>query len=425
MIQCPQCDQLNEPFFKFCLMCGATLSGGAAVAQKPSRAESVRPRPEQPSKSEPAKKTEVAPVPAPVEPAPAPVAAAPEASPAPTPESSMELAAARTEPALLAVEPTPEPEPAREPEPVPEFTPEPAAEPTPESAAPEPASQPAADDTFAAPVEPSAVSSPDDDEELGEARGALADAPMETPAPAPAAVRAPEPAAVVAPVAAPAEPVRGGRRRTRFTLVVIRDDATDGERVALDEGIFTVGREGAQLEFADDVYMDPLHASLDVTDGSVTVVDQGSVNGVFVQIHTAVPLPSGGEVRVGQQLLRFEDIDAVRPLGVTADGSELLGAPVPSDTWGRLVEVVGPDFESAAFLLHKPSILIGREKGDITFPDDGYVSGRHARIFREGTRTLVEDLGSSNGTYLRAIGPTPIRAGAMLLLGQQLFRLDG
>ena len=45
-------------------------------------------------------------------------------------------------------------------------------------------------------------------------------------------------------------------------------------------------------------------------------------------------------------------------------------------------------------------IKIGRSADCQLILDDDYVSTRHARIYRSGDGYLVEDLGSTNGTYL-------------------------
>ena len=69
-------------------------------------------------------------------------------------------------------------------------------------------------------------------------------------------------------------------------------------------------------------------------------------------------------------------------------------------------------------------MVVGRERGDILFPEDGYVSGTHAQItLREG-QIFLSDLGSSNGTFARIRGARVIQAGSLLLLGQQLFRVQ-
>jgi pSer/pThr/pTyr-binding forkhead associated (FHA) protein len=67
---------------------------------------------------------------------------------------------------------------------------------------------------------------------------------------------------------------------------------------------------------------------------------------------------------------------------------------------------------------------IGRETGQVTFPADRYVSARHARIAVGDFGLTLTDLGSSNGTFVRLVGPTALHGGDQLLIGGQLLRLD-
>lgn len=67
----------------------------------------------------------------------------------------------------------------------------------------------------------------------------------------------------------------------------------------------------------------------------------------------------------------------------------------------------------------------GRERGDILFSEDGYVSGLHCRIAKgEDGRMYLTDVGSSNGTFVRLRGERDLAPGDVLLMGQQLFRVD-
>ena len=77
-----------------------------------------------------------------------------------------------------------------------------------------------------------------------------------------------------------------------------------------------------------------------------------------------------------------------------------------------------------AFALASPLVTIGRETGDITFPGDGYVSSRHATLVHRNGTVVLEDLDSSNGTYLRIKEETPLEDGDLLLIGQQLIRIE-
>ena len=124
--------------------------------------------------------------------------------------------------------------------------------------------------------------------------------------------------------------------------------------------------------------------------------------------------------RIGQELLRFEVISAPQPL---EDGTDIMGTPNPG-FWGRLSVVVGRDVDGSAFPLFGDAIVLGRERGDILFPEDGYVSGAHARISLHDGQVHLTDLGSSNGSFLRIRGERNVPTGSFVLMGQQLFRVE-
>ncbi len=71
--------------------------------------------------------------------------------------------------------------------------------------------------------------------------------------------------------------------------------------------------------------------------------------------------------------------------------------------------------------------VMGREraKTDISFRDES-ISKRHARIYQDGGAWYLEDLGSSNGTYLddqRVNGPVVLSPGAIFSLAQKRFEV--
>lgn len=72
----------------------------------------------------------------------------------------------------------------------------------------------------------------------------------------------------------------------------------------------------------------------------------------------------------------------------------------------------------------KEETVIGRTSGDITFPYDGYMSGRHARIVRRGASFFLIDEGSRNGTFIRITKEVELKPGDMILIGKQLFRFE-
>ena len=71
-------------------------------------------------------------------------------------------------------------------------------------------------------------------------------------------------------------------------------------------------------------------------------------------------------------------------------------------------------------------ILIGRAEDSTLVLDDDYASTRHARIVQQGRGYAVEDLGSTNGTYLdraRITAPTPVPVGVPIRIGRTVLEL--
>jgi pSer/pThr/pTyr-binding forkhead associated (FHA) protein len=71
-------------------------------------------------------------------------------------------------------------------------------------------------------------------------------------------------------------------------------------------------------------------------------------------------------------------------------------------------------------------ILIGRADDSTLVLDDDYASTRHARIAQQGEEWYVEDLGSTNGTYLdqqRVQGPLLVGPGQPIRIGQTVLEL--
>ncbi|HEY4186691.1 MAG TPA: FHA domain-containing protein [Polyangia bacterium] len=205
----------------------------------------------------------------------------------------------------------------------------------------------------------------------------------------------------------------------RGRIILIRPDGSEGGAHPLHEGENLVGRGQGTL-FEGDLYLSPRHAEFVLGPKGLVVKDLRSLNGVFTKITGEEPLESGDVIRIGQELLRFEIIAAPTPL---EDGTEVAGTPNPG-FWGRLSVVVGRDVDGSAFPLFGEAIVMGRERGDILFPEDGYVSGTHARISLRDGRVYLADVGSSNGTFLRVRGERELPAGGFILMGQQLFRAE-
>ena len=71
-------------------------------------------------------------------------------------------------------------------------------------------------------------------------------------------------------------------------------------------------------------------------------------------------------------------------------------------------------------------LTVGRAAGCQIALDDTYVSQLHARVFRRDNQFYVEDLGSTNGTYLnrkKVTGPVAVRRGDRLQVGKTVLEV--
>ena len=202
-------------------------------------------------------------------------------------------------------------------------------------------------------------------------------------------------------------------------MTLIKPDGTEGGELTFSFGETTIGRDHGEL-FVNDGYLSPSHCVLEFGDNGCVIKDNESLNGVFSRMVEPVELVSGQFFRIGQELLRF---DQFNPSSELDDGTEIMGSPNPG-YWGKITVVVGDNMDGAAFPLAKESVSLGRERGDINFPDDGYVSGLHAKLYAKEGRFFLEDLGSSNGTFTKIESTRHLPTGTFILLGQQLFRVD-
>jgi len=377
VIVCPRCAKENQDHYKFCLGCGAELPRDSAQAPKSFTA------PTPPAGFEQDGGTEVG---------------SPSASEGPGTGQQFGGAAALPAPGA--------PAPAESPASVPASAP--ASVPAP---APAPAAAPAGDgEKLSCPKCSNDV--PHNFKFCGSCGHPMADVQAAAAAPAAAA---PAPAAEAPP--ADAAPAAAGRGK----LVLIRPDGTEGDTFSLTDGSTTVGRTAGGV-FEADSYLSPVHATFSFAGDDLEVKDEDSLNGIYIRVDADAPneLKNGSIFRIGQEILRYEELDR-KPVG--ADGVELMGSPDPGYL-GRIRLMIGRETYGNSYCVPPEGLHLGRERGDIIFPDDGYVSGLHCRIHGEGGKIFLTDTGSSNGTFTRVDDTAPLRTGIMLLMGQQLFRVE-
>jgi pSer/pThr/pTyr-binding forkhead associated (FHA) protein len=206
-----------------------------------------------------------------------------------------------------------------------------------------------------------------------------------------------------------------------MVLTALRADGSEAGTYQLPAAASVVGRETAGI-FAGDSYLSPRHATFrPAGPGRAVVKDEGSLNGIYKKLGRDLPteVKPNDVFRIGQEIIKFEPFTTQPP---PADGVERLGAPSKGYI-GRIALVIGREETGNAFPLPETGVHLGRERGDILFPEDGYVSGLHCRLSWDGQKLFLTDLGSSNGTFMRITGEAELRSGDVLLMGQQLFRI--
>jgi pSer/pThr/pTyr-binding forkhead associated (FHA) protein len=210
-------------------------------------------------------------------------------------------------------------------------------------------------------------------------------------------------------------------------LVVIAQDGTPGRQYPLSEDQTDIGREEGSILLPSDPYVSPRHARVFQRAGRFFVRDLASVNGVYVRIRSAERLQNADLVLIGLEVLRFEVVsDAEKGLGpATERGTRVFGSPA-LPRYARLCQRTVEGATRDIVYLGRDETVIGRESGDLVFTNDPFMSRRHAVFLRDATTNifLLQDLGSSNGTYLAIRGEHELAHGDHVRIGQHLFRLD-
>jgi pSer/pThr/pTyr-binding forkhead associated (FHA) protein len=224
--------------------------------------------------------------------------------------------------------------------------------------------------------------------------------PKLAPKPAPKAAPPPRPRARVSAIA------RDGSRSADFVLT--RDETRVGRAVA-----------DGEVKLDKDPFIAPVHALFKFENDQLLVQDTGAQNGVFLWLKER-ELQSGDELRMGRQRLRIEwmpeepEVLAEQPVW---------GSPNPGYV-ARAVQLLEGGGEGDIFPLKAGDNLVGRGTGDVSFPQDGYVSSRHATITVGNGRIAVKDMGSANGTFVRVSTKAALSPGDLLLVGDQILRVD-
>jgi pSer/pThr/pTyr-binding forkhead associated (FHA) protein len=88
------------------------------------------------------------------------------------------------------------------------------------------------------------------------------------------------------------------------------------------------------------------------------------------------------------------------------------------------LKVIEPKEHAGRTYELEAEITIGRAAGCKVNVDDTYVSQLHARVFRRDDQVLIEDLGSTNGTFhnnKKVTGPSALKKGDRIQVGRTVM----
>ncbi|WP_454721492.1 MULTISPECIES: FHA domain-containing protein [Cupriavidus] len=200
--------------------------------------------------------------------------------------------------------------------------------------------------------------------------------------------------------------------------------------IRIEESLFAVGR--AEAPFASypaevAAVLSRRHARLFSEDGAAYIADLGSKNGTTLDGTAVAQQPArlrdGGELRFGSTLayrVRLCPRAPATPATSSASAAQppvvLTLTPERGDLGLQPIEITG-----FPFLASKADETFARYRD--AYPHQvNYVSRRHAHIFLRGGQPFIEDLGSTNGTFVNG---TRVEEHAVALAENDLLAFGG
>lgn len=212
----------------------------------------------------------------------------------------------------------------------------------------------------------------------------------------------------------------------RAKLILIRaegDAAMEGLSFALNAQEHVVGRQG-HLTFPEDRFVSPRHANLFYREGRLVVRDEGSLNGVFVRVRGSVEAQAGDMFLAGEEVFRIDATPKATD-HPDPDGTYFWSSPKRPSPF-RVVQILQGGAVGNVVTARETGITIGREGGEMNYPTDVYMSATHCKVEADpsGTKFVLTDLNSRNGTYIRLRGERELSHGDYIFIGKKILRVE-
>lgn len=208
---------------------------------------------------------------------------------------------------------------------------------------------------------------------------------------------------------------------SQLTLTIIAGPQTD-QSFKLADGPQTIGRAGGNQIMLADPGLSKQHAKITVRPGHTVILeDLGSSNGTFVndrRIQVATLLKPGDVIQFGLTIqARF---GPPSPAGSVSDLAPTRLEPLaPAPSPYRLVVRQGPQ-SGQTFALSSGIQTLGRAPDNQLHLSDATLSKQHARLTVQPNGLFIQDLNSSNGTFVngqRLINAAQLNSGDMVQVG--------
>lgn len=218
--------------------------------------------------------------------------------------------------------------------------------------------------------------------------------------------------------------------------LIMRRGPTPGAAFELREDEITIGRGSKNDIIIRDNEVSREHARLVRHDDSYDLIDLNSSNGTFIngqRVVTRWTLRPGMILEFGDTItIEIEQFDPLvipttplRSSSEAAASAELLAREAGVTLYRCLVITGGASVETA-YRLDGPRITVGRDLANDIIIQEPEVSRFHMRLHQEGDDYLIEDLNSTNGTFVngeRLTAPRVLQIDDTIALGM-LVHLD-
>ncbi|MEI8350804.1 MAG: FHA domain-containing protein [bacterium] len=207
-----------------------------------------------------------------------------------------------------------------------------------------------------------------------------------------------------------------------MAMLMVTREKRQGGKAVINKRIFIVGRSRqCDLTLDDEPMASRQHIEIEAGGDGHWLKDKGSRNGTFLNgkpVVDRVKLNDGDEIEIGLTRLKFL-VDQEASSGAEPAQGETRVMNVPRDEkkagsrksviaaskgdWQVKLTIVEGPFAGGVFANWEGPLLLGRGLDNHVVLLDDAVSIHQARIITEGDRYLLEDLDSSNGTFVEGI----------------------